>query len=186
MNPIASVYLERGINHFRANQFDHAIVNFDAALRIDPNEPYARYNRATALLSIGDYARGFQEYEATWRLFHWKGFSTIGNVERIADLPLWRGETGVRVLVYNELGHGDAIMAFRFLPELKLRCGVTLVIDQSGFSAAGTAAAGVNVMATLPGDVCDYDCRLPPQRSKSWALEEASPPRPSRPLPYPH
>ena len=91
---------------------------------------------------MGDYARGFQEHEWAWRLFHWKGFATIGDVDRLNHLPLWRGERDARVLAYHELGHGDAIMAMRFLDEMASRAEVTLVIDQILSRAAGAAIRG--------------------------------------------
>ncbi|MBT1509452.1 tetratricopeptide repeat protein [Bradyrhizobium sp. SRL28] len=160
MNPIAYHYVHRGIAHFNANQFDHAIVNFDAALKIDPNEPYARYNRATALLSLGDYARGFPEYEVAWRLFHWRGFGPVGNdIDRITALPLWQGERATRLLVYHELGHGDAIMAMRFLDEISARADATLVIDRALVRTAKSFA--VEVTDRVPDDLTGYDCRLP-------------------------
>jgi tetratricopeptide (TPR) repeat protein len=161
MNPIAACYLERGIAHFHRNEFLHAIAAFDLALQIDPDEPYARYNRATALLSVGDYERGFQEYEATWRLFHWRGFGPVGDdIDRIAHLPMWKGERGVRLLLYHELGFGDAIMAIRYLPELTDRAGVTLVID---WPLARLVAENFEpeVVTKVPDDLSGFDYRLP-------------------------
>ena len=161
MNVIAAQYLERGIAHFNANRFDHAIAHFDAALKIDPNEPYARYNRATALLSSGDYAQGFQEYEVAWRLFHWRGFGPVGDdIDRVNRLPLWRREFGANLLLYHELGHGDAIMAMRFLPEMERRASITLVIDQSLARLARTFD-GVEVVTKVPDDLSTFDARLP-------------------------
>ena len=162
MNPVAACYLERGIAHFRQNQFAQAITCFEIALQIDPNEPYARYNRATALLSLGDYERGFQEYEVTWRLFHWRGFGPVGNdIDRLNHLPLWRGESGsqVRLLLYHEMGHGDAIMAMRYLPEIKRRTDPTLVLDQCLNRLA--RGFGIEVTDTLPDDLSGFDYRLP-------------------------
>ena len=156
---VAGNHLTQGIAHFRANQFREAVMCFDAALAITPDDPYAHWNRATALLSMGDYARGFQEYEWAWRLFHWKGFATIGDVDRLNHLPLWRGERDARVLAYHELGHGDAIMAMRFLDEMSSRAEITLVIDQSLVRLA--QPFGVRVTPRLPDDITPFDYRLP-------------------------
>jgi tetratricopeptide (TPR) repeat protein len=161
MNPIAACYLERGIAHFHRNEFLHAINAFDMALQFDPDEPYARYNRATALLSVGDYERGFREYEATWRLFHWRGFGPVGDdIDRINALPMWKGERGVKLLLYHELGFGDAIMAIRYLPELTDRAGVTLVID---WPLARLVAENfeAEVVTKVPDDLSGFDYRLP-------------------------
>ena len=157
---VAAQYLARGIAHFRQNQFAEAIAAFDAALQINPDDCYARWNRATALLSIGDYARGFVEHDVAWRLFNWRGFGPIGNdIDRLQALPLWRGEEGVRLLAYHELGFGDAIMAMRYLPELRCKTNLTLVIDQC--LARLARAFDIEVIDRLPDDLTVFDYRLP-------------------------
>jgi tetratricopeptide (TPR) repeat protein len=157
---IASQYLQAGINHFKRNEFGRAIIHFEAAQQLDPNNTYARYNKATALLSLGFYAQGFQEYEATWRLFHWRGFGPVKeDIDRLQALPLWRGEFGVRLLVYHEMGFGDAIMAMRYLPELTRRTDPTLVIDPA--LARLARSFDVEVEHAVPNDLREYDFRLP-------------------------
>jgi tetratricopeptide (TPR) repeat protein len=155
----AAQYRGQGIAHFERNEFLHAIAAFDLALQLTPDDPYAKWNRATALLSIGEYERGFVEHDVAWRLFNWKGFSTIGDVNRISHLPLWRGESGVKVLAYHELGYGDAIMAMRFLPEVKRRAELVLVIDQCLTRLA--RGFDIEVADHLPDNVSGFDYRLP-------------------------
>ena len=159
---MAVQYVNAGIAHFRNNEFARALAMFDMALRYEPDNRYARYNRSTSLLSLGNYARGFQEYEATWRLFHWRGFGPVKeDTDRLqAALPLWRGERDVRLLVYHEMGFGDAIMAFRFLPEIIERTEMTLVIDP----CLGRLAQrlGVDFICDrVPKDLQEFDFRLP-------------------------
>ena len=156
---IAAQYRGHGIAHFERGDFLQAIAHFDLALQLTPDDSYARWNRATALLSIGDYERGFVEHDVAWRLFNWRGFSTIGDVDRIAHLPIWRGELDARVLAYHELGFGDAIMAMRFLPDLIRRADVTLVIDPCLIRLARSFE--VDVQPRLPDDLDGYDYRLP-------------------------
>ena len=149
-----------GISRFRLGKFEEAIACFDMALKHRPDDPHARWNRATALLSLGEYERGFIEHDVAWRLFHWRGFGPVGHdIDRVTHLPLWRGERNVRLLAYHELGYGDAIMAMRYLPELKRRCEVTLVIDQS--LARLARSFGVEVTDHLPDNLTGYDFRLP-------------------------
>lgn len=157
---VAAQRIERGIAHFKQNQFERAIAEFDAALQLVPDDLYARWNRAGALLSLGDYARGFKEHDVAWRLFHWRGFSQIGDVDRLAHLPLWRGERDARVLAYHELGYGDAIMAMRYLPEIRRRASeVVLVVDRP--LARLAMSFDVVVATQLPLDLCDFDFCLP-------------------------
>ena len=187
MNPIAACYVERGLTHFARNEFLHAIAAFDVALQIDPYEPYARWNRATALLSSGDYQRGFPEHDVAWRLFHWRGFGPVkDDIDRIAHLPVWHGNirNDIHLLVYHELGFGDSIMAMRWLPELKRRCeGVTLVIDPT--LARLARSFDVEVTTKVPDDLDRFDYRLPFFGVMS-ALGETGETIPSEPYIKPH
>jgi len=158
-NFLAVQYVNCGVEHFRANQFERALAMFDAALQYDPEYSYALYNRATALLSLGDYERGFREYEATWRLFHWRGFGPVrDDIDRLQALPMWRGEQG-RLLLYHEMGFGDAIMAMRYLPELRQRAELTLVIDPCLSRLA--RRFDIAVVESVPPDLTTFDYRLP-------------------------
>jgi tetratricopeptide (TPR) repeat protein len=156
----AHQYLQAGAALLQQNQFAAAIGCFDSTLQLDPDNRYARWNRATALLSLGDYRSGFVEHDVAWQLFHWRGFGPVQNdIDRIVHLPLWQGEAGARVLAYHELGFGDAIMAFRFLPALTARCDVTLVIDPCLARLAG--AFDADIATSVPGDLGEFDFRLP-------------------------
>src|SRR6185369_3683420 len=56
-------------------------------------------------------------------------------------------------------GHGDAIMAMRYLPEIKRRAEVTLVIDEA--LARLAQRFDVNVTTKVPDDLTGFDARLP-------------------------
>jgi hypothetical protein len=157
---MAARYIELGVAYFRENDFSKAVAYFDAALEIRPDDPYAHWNRASALLSMGDYERGFKEHCWVWRLFHWRGFGPVGDdIDRLTTLPIWSGDSGVRVLLYHEMGFGDAIMAMRYLPELKRRAGdITLVIDPSLERLASRFS--LKIVTKVPGDLTGFDARL--------------------------
>jgi len=156
----ARLYVQAGVGHFRENRFREALAFFDAALRYNPDDDYARYNRASVLLSMGDYARGFPEHDVAWRLFQWRGFGPVReDIDKLSVLPVWRGEHHVSVLVYHELGFGDAIMVMRYLPELKRRAEVTLLVDPC--LARLARGFDVEVVEKVPNDLREYDYRLP-------------------------
>ncbi|HTA64648.1 MAG TPA: tetratricopeptide repeat protein, partial [Xanthomonadaceae bacterium] len=56
----AHQYINQGIAYFERNEFAKAVALFDIALQLSPDDPYAHWNRATALLSLGEYQRGFK------------------------------------------------------------------------------------------------------------------------------
>jgi hypothetical protein len=153
-------FLQRGMANLRQNAFAAAVPDFDAAIRCAPVDPYAHWVKATALLSMGDYRNGFKEHEWGWRLFNWRGFGPVQtDIDRLqASLPMWHGRSE-RVLLYHELGWGDAIMCFRFLPELMQRSDVTLVLDPCLTRLA--QQFGVKVVERVPDDLSAFDSRLP-------------------------
>jgi tetratricopeptide (TPR) repeat protein len=154
----AAAHLDIGIARFNQERFSEAVWHFERTLEIEPDNRYAQYNRATALLSLGDYERGFPAYDATWRLFRWRGFGP--DIDRLAAaLPLWPGVRGSGLLVYHELGFGDAIMAFRYLPEIRRRAAVTLLIDPALARLARTF--DVDVTTEVPADIGCFDHRIP-------------------------
>ena len=159
----ANHHLDQGIAYQRQNMFQEALFEYDTALQLLPDDKYAHWNRATSLLSLGEYEEGFKEHEWAWTLFDWRGFGPVREeIDRVKMIPMWNGEVvpDGRLLVYHELGFGDGIQTFRYLPELKRRVGhVTLIINTELVRLAETF--GVEVVDQVPADLGEYDYRLP-------------------------
>src|SRR6185436_9694979 len=102
-------------------QLDEAIRSYDEALARRPDFPLARFHRALAYLSVGDFAAGWQDYEL--RLI-----SETAPV-RARRFPRWNGGAleKRRVLAYCEQGLGDEIMFASCLPQLIESAGHTVV-----------------------------------------------------------
>ena len=130
----AALCLKRGIAAMQRNSFREAIAHFDEALGYDPDDAYAHWNRGTSLLSLGDYAEGFKEFEWRWKMWPWWDYGEVGRyLPRIRDeLPKWNGESliGKRLLFYNEMGYGDCIQQLRYVPVLRhLGATVTSLVE---------------------------------------------------------
>ena len=95
-----------------------ALACYEAALAADPGHAGAHCLRAFALLSMGRFGEGWDEYEWRWRQ---PGFEP----ERPFTAPRWDGSAldGKTILVWGEQGVGDEIMFASLLAELKERCG---------------------------------------------------------------
>ncbi len=91
-------------------QFDQALTAFEAAEALGSREAVA--GRGCLLLTLGDFERGFEGYEARWL----QGKSLAEALG--ARFPTWKGHgrPGERVLVLNDHGLGDTIQFVRYLP----------------------------------------------------------------------
>lgn len=90
-----------------------ALEHLDLALTIHPGHPQASWNKSLAHLELGNYAIGWEHYDA--------GFAANVRADRsysTVQLPKWDGSPGKTVIVYGEQGIGDEIMFASCLPDL--------------------------------------------------------------------
>ncbi len=96
-----------------------ALESFQRALVHDPKCGLAHCNIAFVNLMLGDYSRGWAEYEWRW---HCPGGPRPRNYFK---QPPWNGDSlsGQTILVHNEQGLGDEIMFATCFPDLIARAG---------------------------------------------------------------
>ena len=84
---------------------DEAILCHRQSLALAPGFALAHWNLSLALLSTGQYAQAWPEYEWRW---HWDGFP---EAQRQRNYTPWRGEAPAnkRILVWSEQGFGDTL-----------------------------------------------------------------------------
>lgn len=152
-------HVDCGIALMKCNRHIQALLEFEIVLKLDPENIYARWNRCLALLSLGDYAQGMPEHDWAWKIYDWRALGPVqGNVDRILELPQWNGEN-CRLIIYHEMGFGDAIMCLRFLPDIVKRCkSVTLVVRPELVSLM--SGYGAEVVGSVPLDMSDYEARV--------------------------
>lgn len=85
------------------------------AIALDPQSSTAQFNLAVSYLAMGDYQRGWQQYEHRWNFEH-----LADTLPRYAQ-PRWTGQDlrDQTIFVLGEQGHGDNIQFVRFLYNLK-------------------------------------------------------------------
>jgi tetratricopeptide (TPR) repeat protein len=107
----AEAHYNRGNALRELSRHREAIESFERVLALRPDHASAHWNLADCLLLLGEFARGWQEYE--WR---WKLEDRRENRRDFAQ-PLWLGGeplAGKTILLHSELGLGDTILFCRY------------------------------------------------------------------------
>ena len=94
------------------NRLEAAAAAFKRAIDIAPDFGDAHFGYGIVLLTLGDYLRGWREYE--WR---WKAKDFPAQRWTFSE-PLWNGEElgGRTLLLHYEQGYGDNIQLLRYVP----------------------------------------------------------------------
>lgn len=129
----------RAILYAREGNFAEALACYDRSLSIDPNQPNAIYNRSVVRLVLGDWSRGFREFESRWEIFPHEA----KRLTRLA--PRWLGQGDIKgkvILLHHEQGFGDALQFCRY----------ARLVMQRGAKVFLAVPAGLErLMKTLPG-----------------------------------
>ena len=99
-----------------------AVDIYERILKVKPDYALAHFSLAVASLALGDFQRGWQEYE--WR---WK---TYNEVPKQFTEPVWNGSDlcGKTIFVYAEQGLGDTLQFVRYLKVIKEQ-GATVIFE---------------------------------------------------------
>lgn len=125
-------------------RFEDSAVCLRRALSLNPSRANYRLNLSLTLLSLGDYASAWSEYEARLEL--------IGHGADIrAAAPGWRGEAlsaSETLLIYGNQGLGDEMQCLRYLPRvLDLAPHVVLEVQAPLRSLANGFSGPASVIA---------------------------------------
>ena len=55
------LFVSRGTSYFRLGQYQHAIEEYDKALKMDPNDAIGYYNRGLSYRRLGQYQRAIED-----------------------------------------------------------------------------------------------------------------------------
>lgn len=106
------------------DDIDGARATFEELLRQQPDNAEARMDFGLFLLSIGDYAHGWREYENRWNFSEFKEPDWGGGRSRWDGTPL----QGRPLLLWGEQGVGDHILYGTLLPAVVRKAGGPVVV----------------------------------------------------------
>ncbi len=158
----APLHCLRGLALQDLLQLESALVNFDNALRIDPDCAQAKLGKANVLLLSGNFQDG-------WPLFEWREWRDAkvskGLAGRDFFQPRWQGFEPLvnkTILIYSDEGVGDTIQFVRYVRLLLTRgARVILQVPQALIILLQPLRAIVHVISLQsPLPNFDYHCPL--------------------------
>jgi tetratricopeptide (TPR) repeat protein len=133
-----------------------ALAEFETTLRLRPDFPMCRKNRALVRLRTGDWAHGWQEYEWRWQ---------CGELpERACAQPRWDGGelAGRTILLWAEQGVGDTLQFVRFAALVKERGATVLLECPAALHPLLTSCGGIDrLVAAGAAEVPVFDYHVP-------------------------
>lgn len=129
-------------------RYEDAIVCYRTALTHRPHFPEVRTNLGMVLLTLGDWRRGLPDYEQRWQCVeitgsmtprwqchagdgYWQDLELQNRTATPYPQPMWDGHraiAGRTLLLYADMGLGDAINFVRYVPQLADR-GARILLD---------------------------------------------------------
>lgn len=117
---VSSVHKNLGGTLLALERYDNALASYERSLELSQNDD-TRTNRALAYLGLGDFERGWAEYQyrfKTDRVKCWRDY----------QVPLWDGNPlDGPLVVWGEQGLGDQILYASMLPDLRKRAPSIIV-----------------------------------------------------------
>jgi len=141
---IATQHIYTGVDCFFRNDFESALVEFEQSLALEEN-PYARWNRALTLLSLGRY-EGFRDWGVSRQIFR-SQLSEDGQWLRRSLKP-WCGEREP-VVILADAGFGDWIQLARFIPMIREIAGRVVLELPAPLARLGRQLAPIELDETI-------------------------------------
>lgn len=125
------------------------------ALTCDPANNDAHWHKSLALLTMGNFADGFEEYEHRRNLAHWDSRKTL-------DIPSWDGKRVDHLYIHGEQGVGDEIMFLSLLDEVRPMVGkVTLELNKKVMEIAHLTWPDSVIIENEQEATDKYDAKIP-------------------------
>jgi tetratricopeptide (TPR) repeat protein len=134
-----------------------ALTPLLAALKSDPGDGDVHWFLSHAYLILGDYDKGWKEYE--WR---WKKMDSSLAIRGLQQ-PLWTGDLfkDKTILLWSEQGFGDTLQFIRFARQVKARGGKVLLECQPTLRRLLQRTDGIDIFIDQGEALPDFDLQCP-------------------------
>ncbi len=141
----------------KINRVDEAMVFYNASLEQDPEYAEARFSRGLAYLTIGDWDRGWPEYEYRWKRPGYPPQRTLSEpmLDKDADL------NGKIVYLYAEQGLGDTFQFIRYARILKNKGARVVVSVQNPLLSIIALCPYIDKVIAMNQQPVKYDYQAP-------------------------
>ena len=141
----------------RVRLFDRALAAYAQAIQLMPDLAEAHWNYSLLLLRLGDYERGWNEYE--WRKKVRGDFAPPQNFSQ----PLWDGTDlhGKTILIHAEQAFGDTFQFARYIPMVAQRGGRAVLQVPPELIRVLKSLQGVQVIVAADKPPPEFDVHCP-------------------------
>jgi len=137
---------------------EDALEAYDRVLAIDPKNLSAHFSKAFVFLTLGDFTRGWPEYEWRWRE------AQVGIHRREFAQPIWLGGESIRnktILLHAEQGLGDTLQFCRY-GHLVKALGARVVLEvQPALKSLLGKIAGIDQLVARGEPLPPFDVHCP-------------------------
>lgn len=127
----------------------------ERALKVDPKNVYARWNKALAYLTAGNFEEG-------WKLYESRQFKEGWHARDRIECPLWDGKKVKSLYIHGEQGVGDEIMFASAIPHvLDLADEITLEVHPKVAGLCKQTWPQFNVVTSEVGLAQKFDAKIP-------------------------
>ena len=154
----AEAYYNRGNTLRDLHRHAEAVDSYERAIALKPDYADAHWNLADSRLLLGDFARGWEEYEWRWKL------PPREKGRREFPQPLWLGAQPVQgktILLHSELGLGDTLLFCRYAKEVAA-LGAKVVLEvQPPLQTLLANLEGATEVIAKGAPLPAFDCHCP-------------------------
>jgi tetratricopeptide (TPR) repeat protein len=154
----AEAYDNRAVTLYELRRFEDSLADSARAIALKPDYAEAQHSMAMCRLMLGDYERGWPQYEWRW------GTRQFEEAVRDLGAPLWLGREplkGRTILLHGEQGLGDTLQFCRYAPQVSA-LGARVVLEvQGGLERLLSRMEGVELIVTRGEALPPYDVQTP-------------------------